>query len=146
MPFFRQFVTYLMIAVFFNTAIGVPLHAAEHLKNGGTARQAAWLATAQGAGASAGQSPADAGSSGVVVQDLAQAPDRDAAEPRPDPHAPVESCAVCAAHTHQATAFVIWPMAPPAVPATSSDLPFYVSPAVAAAGQWPFAARDPPRA
>jgi hypothetical protein len=146
MPFFRQFITYLMIAVFFNTAIGVPLHAAEHVKNAGAARQAAWLAAAQGANASGGQSLTDAGSSGFVVQDLAQAPDGDAADTRPDPHAPAESCAVCVAHAHQATAFVIWPMAPPAVPATSSDLPFYVSPGVTAAGHWPFAARDPPRA
>ena len=165
MPFFRQFIVYLMIAVFFNTAIGVPLHAAEHLKGGigvgqGLARTGSLdgLSGVSGSGlngsgpggsglnGSGASRPSDLGGLFNQTQESSLTSDRSAPDTRPDPHTAAESCAVCAAHNLHATAFVIWPTAPPAAPASLCDLPSYVSPEIAAAGQWPFAARDPPRA
>lgn len=169
MPFYRQLAVYLMIAVFFNTAIGVPLHAAEHVKGAGAwvqgnpragvqaAGQGAARGAAQAATQAAAQVAAQAAAQATPSSELAElttpspnaalpALERETPDSRPDAHTTAESCAVCAAHTHQATAFVIWPMAPPAAPAWLCDLPSYVSPDIAEAGQWPFAARDPPRA
>jgi hypothetical protein len=157
MPFFRQFIAYLMIAVFFNTAIGVPLHAAEHVKNAGAARQADMRAAGQGAGQVAAQAAAQAAASApssselaelttLFAQDASEVLGRDTPDTRPDAHTAAESCAVCASLNLLVTAFVIWPTAPPVVPAAFAVPSSYVSPAFAAAGQWPFAARDPPRA
>lgn len=165
MPFFRQFIVYLMIAVFFNTAIGVPLHAAEHLKGGiGVGQGLARTGSLDGLGGVSGSGlngigpggsglngsgasrPSDLGGLFNQTQESSLTSDRSAPDTRPDPDTAAESCAVCAAHNLHATAFVIWPTAPPAAPASLCDLPSYVSPGIAAVGQWPFAARDPPRA
>ena len=159
MPFFRQFIAYVMIAVFFNTAIGVPLHAAEHLKGGiGVGQGLARTGSLDGLGGSGsggsggglnGSSPSRPSNLGGLfdqAQESSLASDRSAPDTRPDPHTAAESCAVCAAHNLHATAYVIWPAAPPAAPASLCDLPSYVSPEIAAARHRPFAARDPPRA
>ncbi|NYE22178.1 hypothetical protein [Pigmentiphaga litoralis] len=164
MPFFRQFIAYVMIAVFFNTAIGVPLHAAEHLKSGNGAGQGlARAGSLDGGSGSGGSGLNGSGSGGGLngsspnrpsnlgglfdqAQESSLASGRSAPDTRPDPHTAAESCAVCAAHHLHATAYVIWPAAPPAAPASLCDLPSYVSPEIAAAGHRPFAARDPPRA
>ena len=168
MPFFRQFIAYVMIAVFFNTAIGVPLHAAEHLKRGNGAGQGTGQGVARAGsldgGSGSGLNGSSSGGSGNGLngsspsrpsnlgglfdqaQESSLASDRSAPDTRRDPHTAAESCAVCAAHHLHATAYVIWPAAPPAAPASLCDLPSYVSPEIAAAGHRPFAARDPPRA
>ena len=156
MPFFRQFIAYVMIAVFFNTAIGVPLHAAEHLKSGNGAGQGTGQGVARagsldggsggGLNGSSPSRPSNLGGLFDQAQESSLASDRSAPDTRPDPHTAAESCAVCAAHHLHATAYVIWPAAPPAAPASLCDLPSYVSPEIAAAGHRPFAARDPPRA
>lgn len=163
MPFFRQFIAYLMIAVCFNTAIGVPLHAAEHLKGGmvqgggqvgsAAASSAAAHTAAQGGSTVAGnasrvvtQAMVEAGIYGQIQADASSglvAPSE--AQPEGGPETAAELCAVCAAYGQSIADFVIWPAAPP-VAHTSSAIIAFDAPPPGAAVQWPYSARDPPRA
>lgn len=130
MPFFRQFIAFLMIAVCFNTAIGVPLHAAEHLKASRVVTQALVEARTDA------QTEVDAQSSVVASR---------GALPEGKSDASAESCAVCAAYSQSVADFVIWPAAPPGAQ-TCSLVSAFDAPPPGAAVQWPYSARDPPRA
>lgn len=108
----------LLLAVFFNTAIGVPLHEAEHL------RQAA-PAISQGWGLLEADGDTTSSEHGEEVHGL---------------------CAWCLAHAQQATALAS-PSAlhatvvePATLPGPGLAVAFAPSP-----GRWPFASRDPPR-
>ncbi|MDM0057633.1 DUF2946 family protein [Variovorax fucosicus] len=107
----------LLLAVFFHTAIGTPLHEAEHLRQLGTDIAQGWrLLEADEDTASSGH--------GDQVQGL---------------------CALCLACAHQAgmpataPAFLAALAAPATRPGQQPAAAFVPSP-----GRWPFASRDPP--
>jgi len=114
----------LLLAVFFNAAIGMPLHEAGHMREAveGAAQAAALDAIAD----------ADAGS--------------EAASPAHGDQEVHGTCECCLAHVHFAEAparlpaalEVVQTTALPRAPPGPAFVPF--------AGRWPFASRDPPNA
>lgn len=110
---------FLLLTVFFNTAMGLPLHEAAHLRH-----------AAQGA--------AKAGSPSVTVGERSE-------NSEPGSEHAEGPCTWCAAYAQQAMALTAPPLAqaevePPAgFPAPDLFVVFVPSP-----GRWPFASRDPP--
>ena len=130
----RLLLKVLVIAVFLNTVVGLPLHAALHLAAGSPAEGAAFTTAQAGTAGTAGPGQLDAGDAG----DAADAGDEQAAD------AP---CAWCLAQA-EATG------APPALqdPGQHGDghapcaAPETAAPAVFSAGLWSSAPRGPPSA
>ncbi|MDM0041212.1 hypothetical protein QTH89_03530 [Variovorax sp. J22G21] len=107
----------LLLAVFFNTAVGMPLHDAEHLRQVGTDIAQEWR--------------------------LLEA-DEDTASSGHDDEVP-GLCARCLACAHQAGMPATAPALLPALAAPAAPLGLQPAAAfVPSPGRWPFASRDPP--
>ncbi|MGR4871207.1 DUF2946 family protein [Variovorax sp. LARHSF232] len=117
MPLRRVLIRLLLLAVFFNTVIGMPAHEAGHL------RQAEGVATAlSGLDADGADASQEQGGEAHGV------------------------CAWCLALGHLGTALASRPAVqasalPAELPASRAPAEFILGP-----GRWPFASRDPPRA
>ncbi|MET3493177.1 DUF2946 family protein [Variovorax boronicumulans] len=122
----QRLIRLLLLAVFFNAAVGMPLHEAGHLRE----------AVEGAAQAAALDAVADAASEGAA----------DAVSPAHDAHEAHGACEWCLAHVHFAAAparllaalEVVQGTALPRAPPGPAFVP--------SAGRWPFASRDPPNA
>ena len=112
----RALTRLLLLAVFFNTVIGMPLHEAVHLQEAGAAVAAFPAAQANG--------------------------DADAAEHVQEADG---ACAWCLAYAHLGTALSSPPAAHALPVHASLPGPQALPPFVPSPGRWPFASRDPPR-
>jgi hypothetical protein len=112
----RALTRLLLLAVFFNTVIGMPLHEAVHLQETGAAVAALPAAQANG--------DADAAEHGQEVDG---------------------ACAWCLAYAHLGTALSSPPAAHALPVHASLPGPQALPPFVPSPGRWPFASRDPPR-
>ena len=112
----RALTRLLLLAVFFNTVIGMPVHEAAHLQE-----------------------------ASVAVSTLALPQANDAADAAEDGQEVDGACAWCLAYAHLGTALSSPPTAQArpvhaGLPRPQAQRPFVPSP-----GHWPFASRDPPR-
>jgi hypothetical protein len=113
----RLLIRLLLLAVFFNTVIGMPAHEAEHLQ------QSAAAVTALSA------QPADE--------------DADASEHGSEAHG---ACAWCLAHAHPGIAPTSSPAVPALAVQAGLPRPQAPATFIPSPGRWPFASRDPPHA
>lgn len=107
----------LLLAVLFNTAIGVPLHAAEHLRQG---------------------------MAGIAALALAEAADDAQAEPDEREGLAHATCVWCASHAQLASALAFITPALPVLAIRAVEVAAEGTPFVAQPERWRFAARDPP--
>lgn len=134
----------LLLAVFFNTAIGVPLHAATHLHAGAGHDHRQGLGHAHGAsnceehaGSSAHAHGPDAAHGG------AHEAGHEAVDPAP--HGAHGSCTWCSSHAQLATALLAPAgFALPAAASATVRSPMAAQAAPAQAPRWRYAARAPP--
>jgi len=112
----RALTRLLLLAVFFSTVIGMPLHEAVHLQEAGAAVAALQVPQADG--------------------------DADAAEHRQEAEG---MCAWCLAYAQLGTALSSPPAAHALPVRAGLPGPQALPPFVPSPGRWPFASRDPPR-
>lgn len=134
----------LLLAVFFNTAIGVPLHAATHLHAGAGHEHVQGLGPAHGASICDEHSASSAHAHGHDAGHEGTHDTRHSAD-EPAPHGAHGSCTWCSSHAQLATAL----LAPAglALPAAAQPRLHLSAPAEAGPAEpqrWRYAARAPP--